>query len=93
MIDTLRLSVEDALGIRVAQLSARVRRLVLAVALSADLRVPQLAAIADPAALVSAVDAGVLMVEGDRVRASHPLLAAAALRHARPNRACAGSRR
>ncbi|MGH3031076.1 MAG: LuxR C-terminal-related transcriptional regulator [Gaiellaceae bacterium] len=81
-------AVEDLLGTRMAQLPGPVRRLLLAVALSADLRVAQLAAVADPVALDDAVDAGVLLVDGDRVRPSHPLLAAAARRHAR-----AGERR
>jgi DNA-binding CsgD family transcriptional regulator/tetratricopeptide (TPR) repeat protein len=70
--------VEDLLGLRVAGLPGPVRRLLLAIALSADLRVSQLAAIADPTAVEDAVDAGLLLFEGDRVRASHPLLAAAA---------------
>ena len=38
----------------------------------------QLAAITDPAALDDAVDAGVVLVDGDHVRPAHPLLAAAA---------------
>jgi DNA-binding NarL/FixJ family response regulator len=81
-------AVEDLLGTRVARLPGPERRLLLAVALSADLRTTQLAAIADPVALDAAADAGLLIVEGDRVRPSHPLLAAAAKRHSR-----AGARR
>jgi DNA-binding CsgD family transcriptional regulator len=76
-------AVEDLLGTRVARLPAPVRRLLLAVALSGDLRPSQLAAIADQVALDEAVDAGVLLVDGDRVRASHPLLAAAARKRSR----------
>jgi DNA-binding NarL/FixJ family response regulator len=77
-------SVEGLLGTRVATLPGPLKRLLLAVALSADLRRSQLAALGDPDALAEAVDAGVLLVDGDRVRASHPLLAAAALKHSRP---------
>ena len=71
-------AVEDLLGTRVARLPGPVRRLLLAVALSGDLRTAELAAIADADAVEDAVDAGLLVVDGDRVRASHPLLAAAA---------------
>jgi hypothetical protein len=70
--------VEDLLGTRVAELTDRVGRLLLALALQADVRVSQLTALADPLALDEAVDAGVVVVDGDRVRPSHPLLAAAA---------------
>src|SRR5207248_10572203 len=59
------------------RLSPAVRKLLLAVALARDLREPQLASIVD-GALDEAVGAGVLEIEGDRVRAAHPLLAAAA---------------
>jgi DNA-binding CsgD family transcriptional regulator len=76
-------AVEDLLGTRVARLPGPVRRLLLAVALSADLSASQLAAIADSAAVEDAVEAGVLLVEGDRVRASHPLLAAVARKRSR----------
>ncbi len=71
-------SIEDLLGTRVAALPDPVRRLLLAVALSADLRQSQLATIGDPVALDNAVAAGLLLVDGDRVRPSHPLLSAAA---------------
>jgi DNA-binding CsgD family transcriptional regulator len=74
--------VEDLLGTRVACLSDPVRRLLLAVASSPTLRVAQLASLAEPDALDAAVEAGVLVVDGELVRASHPLLAAAALRQA-----------
>ena len=74
--------VEDLLGTRVARLPERVRRLLLAVALSGDLRPSQLAAIADTAAVDEAVEAGVLVLDGGHVRPSHPLLAAAAKQHA-----------
>lgn len=71
-------SVEDLLGTRVSQLQPRVRRVLLAVALDAQLDVARLAVIAEPDAPDDAVDAGVVVVDGDRVRAAHPLLAAAA---------------
>jgi DNA-binding CsgD family transcriptional regulator len=76
-------AVDDLLGRRVARLPAPARRLLLAVALSADLSTSQLAAIADEAILEDAVDAGLLVVDRDRVRASHPLLAAAARKRSR----------
>ena len=70
--------VEDALGTRVARLPLPLHRLLLAVALGGDLRLSELALIEEPPAVADAVDAGLLVVDGDRVRASHPLLAAAA---------------
>jgi DNA-binding CsgD family transcriptional regulator len=75
-------AVEDLLGTRVASLSDPVRRVLLAVALDATLRVGQLASLAEPEAVDAAVGAGVLTVDGDQVRAAHPLLAAAAVRQA-----------
>jgi DNA-binding CsgD family transcriptional regulator len=71
-------TVEDALGVRMARLAAPVRRLLLAVALSADLRRDELAAIAGSGTVEDALEAGLLRLEGQRVRASHPLFAAAA---------------
>src|SRR5262249_54095915 len=76
-------AVEDLLGTRVAQLPVAERRLLLAAALSADLRESHVTAIGDPDALDDAVQAGVLVVEGGRIRAGHPLLAAAARKHSR----------
>lgn len=76
-------TLDDLLGTRVAGLPGPVHRPLLAVALSADLGVSQLAALADWAAVEDAIDAGLLVVEGDRVRASHPLLAAAACTRSR----------
>jgi DNA-binding NarL/FixJ family response regulator len=70
-------SVEDLLGTRVTGLPPGQRRLLLAVALSPNARVGQLAALPEFAALDDAVEAGVLVVDGDHVRAWHPLLAAA----------------
>jgi DNA-binding CsgD family transcriptional regulator len=76
-------SVEELLQIRLAQLSPRVRRLLLAVALTADLRVSRLPRSIEFDAVEEAVGAGVLVIEGDRVRASHPLFAAAARKRSR----------
>lgn len=76
--------VEDLLGVRVAALPGPVRTALAAVALSPDLRVAQLSSIVGPAAVDGAVAAGLLLPEGDRLRPSHPLLAAAARRHVRP---------
>jgi len=76
-------SVEELLGTRVARLSPPARRVVLAVALSSDPRVSQLEAVGGRDALEDAVDAGVLVVDGDRVRPFHPLVAAAAVRRSR----------
>jgi DNA-binding CsgD family transcriptional regulator len=77
-------AVEDLLGTRVAGLDGPVRRLLLALSLSADVRADELTALESPAALEDAVDAGVVRVEGARVRVSHPLLAAAASKRSRP---------
>ena len=78
-------TVEDLLGTRMERLPAPVRRLLLAVALSADLTVGQLAAIADETTtLDEAVEAGMLVIGGSSVRAAHPLLAAAAKKRSRP---------
>jgi len=75
--------VEDLLSMRVAQLAGPVRRVLLAVALSGELRVDELAAIGDAEAVEDALDRGLVRLDGGRVRASHPLLAAAARKRAR----------
>ena len=72
--------VDDLLGLRVADLADPARRVLLSLALDADLRVAQVSGLAGPAALDAAVEAGVVTVEGERVRPAHPLLAAAAQR-------------
>jgi len=77
-------TVEDMLGTRVAGLTDPMRRLLLAVALSSDLHAAELAAIAGPGAVEDAIDAGLLVSAGGRVRASHPLLAAVARKRSRP---------
>jgi DNA-binding CsgD family transcriptional regulator len=71
-------AVEDLLGTRVEGLPPEVRKLLLAVALGGDLHPPELAELGEAGALDDAVDAGVLTVEDSRIRASHPLFAAAA---------------
>jgi DNA-binding CsgD family transcriptional regulator len=76
-------SVEELLEVRVAHLSPGVRRLLLAVALTGDLRVSALPPSIDLDTAEEAVEAGVLVIDGDRVRASHPLLAAAARKRSR----------
>ena len=74
--------VEDLLGLRVADLDPVVRRVLLALALDADLRAGQLQALVGAEGLDRALDEGVVVADGERVRPSHPLLAAAAIRHA-----------
>ncbi len=76
-------SLEEVLGDRVARLPAAVRRVLLAVALSEDPRADQLAGMIDAGALDDAADANVVVLDGGRVRASHPLLAAAAEKRSR----------
>ena len=71
-------ALEDMLGARVARLPDAVRRVLLAVALSGDVRAADLEAIEGMAAVEDALDEGVLVADGDRMRASHPLLAVAA---------------
>jgi DNA-binding CsgD family transcriptional regulator len=68
----------ELFGARVAALPAQVRRALLAVALSAGLTRQELVAVTDPAVVEDGQAAGVLVAEGGRVRAVHPLLAAAA---------------
>ncbi len=76
-------AVEDLLGIHVARLPRPIRRLLLAVALSGDPRVSEVEAFADSGAVEDAVEAGVLVLDRDRLRPSHPLLAAAARKRSR----------
>ena len=79
-------AIEDLLGTRVARLPAPVRTLLLAVALSADLRVGR-ARRRSPTGRRSTTPStpALLLVDGERVRASHPLLAAVARKRARPS--------
>ena len=74
--------IDDLLGMRVGSLPAPLRRVLVALALSADLRVTELAAAGGQKALDDAVDRGLVRVDGDRVRAMHPLVAVAAMRSA-----------
>jgi DNA-binding CsgD family transcriptional regulator len=70
--------VEDLLGVRVERLPRSVRKALLAVALSGDPRLAQLEAVGGRANVDAGLDAGLLVLEGERVRAAHPLVAAAA---------------
>jgi DNA-binding CsgD family transcriptional regulator len=76
--------VDELLGTRVAALPEAPRRLLTIVALSPDLRLGQLLRVSDESALAEAVDSGVLVVDGEHVRAAHPLVAAAAARDCPP---------
>jgi DNA-binding CsgD family transcriptional regulator len=71
---------EELFGGRVAALTPNVRRALLTVALSGGLSREELAGVVDPLAIEDAQTLGVLIVDGVHVRASHPLLAAAASR-------------
>ncbi len=73
--------VDDVFGPRVEGLPDPVWRALLAVALSPALNRLQLAAVVDPLAIDDAVRGGLLVLDGSRVRVSHPLLAAAARKH------------
>jgi DNA-binding NarL/FixJ family response regulator len=76
-------AVEDLLGTRVGRLPAPSRRLLLATALSARLTTSELGALSGARAVEDAIDAAVLVADDDRVRAAHPLLAAAAMKRSR----------
>jgi DNA-binding CsgD family transcriptional regulator len=78
-------AVEDMLGARVTLLSPEARRPLLAVALGGDLPASELERLAGAEALAEAVEVGVLVVDDERVRASHPLLAAAAQKRSQPD--------
>jgi DNA-binding CsgD family transcriptional regulator len=74
-------TVEELLGKRVSRLPGSVRRLLLALALGGDLDRSQLTTLADTGAVEDALAAGVVVIDGDRARVTHPLLAAAARGH------------
>jgi hypothetical protein len=76
-------SLEEILDERVMRLSAAVRGVLLAVALSEEARVDQLISVVGEGALDEALDARVVNLEGPRVHVSHPLLAAAAEKRSR----------
>jgi DNA-binding CsgD family transcriptional regulator len=77
-------TVEELLGKHVSQLRGPVRRLLLALALGGDLDLAELGAIAAPGVVNEALAAGVVVIDGDRARAAHPLLAAAARSNSDP---------
>ena len=77
--------VDDVFGARIEALTEPVKRVLLATALSAGLTSSELATLVDPRALDEAVSSGLVVVEGSRVRPSHPMLAAAARKHSRPS--------
>lgn len=71
-------TVEEILGVRIAALAPAVRNGLAVLALSADVRVAQLTAVVGAQAVDEAADAGIALIDGERVRAAHPLLAATA---------------
>lgn len=73
-------SLDGLLGARVSGLAAGQRRLLLAVALGAGASWLQLEAVGAEDALRAALDSGLLVAAGARVRPAHPLLAATAAR-------------
>jgi DNA-binding CsgD family transcriptional regulator len=75
-------TVEDALGARAAGLAPGVRRLLLGVALNGGLRREELDVLGEREAVDAAFDGDVLVSDGIRVRACHPLLAAAVIKQA-----------
>ena len=77
-------AVEELLGTRVAGLRDDVRQTLLLAALGPGVRVEQLAEIAAPGSIDAAVEASVVTDRDGAVRASHPLVAAAAVHHAGP---------
>ena len=81
-------AIEDVSGTNLARLPEEACRLLVAVALKADLEKSDLSSIATSAAIDAAVEAGLLRVDGEQVRASHPLLALAV-----KQRSCASLRR
>ena len=74
---------EELLGVGVADLPDEERHLLLAAALDADLRLEEAEALSLD--VREALRSGLLVVDGDRVRPGHPLLAAAALADALPS--------
>ncbi len=80
-------SLEEMLSARVARLPPAVRRVLLAVALSEDPRIDRLPATV-AGTLAEAADAGVVVIDGQRVRSAHPLLAAAAEKRSRARERC-----
>jgi DNA-binding CsgD family transcriptional regulator len=77
-------SLDELLAARVSGLAAGQRRLLLAVGLGAGASWRQLEAVSAEDALRAALDSGLLVAAGARVRPAHPLLAATAARLATP---------
>ncbi len=71
--------VEDLLGTRVTELPDPERRLLLTLALSGEMPRPRLQEVVGTSAVRSSIRAGLVSLDGDRVRPAHPLLASAAL--------------
>ena len=71
---------DDLLGVRIADLTPAVRRSLQALALGGELRRSQLEGLVGRSGVEDALAAGVLVGEGDRVRAFHPLFTSAARR-------------
>lgn len=68
--------VDDLLGVRLANVSDRIREAVLAVALGGDPEIARVEALVGRQTIDDAVAAGLLTWDGERLRPSHPLLAA-----------------
>jgi DNA-binding CsgD family transcriptional regulator len=78
-------TVEELLVARVTGLPRPVRRLLLAVALGGEIEFSRLGDIGRPADLDEAIELGLALITRQQcVRASHPLLAAAARKHSTP---------
>ena len=78
-------ALEEVLGRRIQELPSAASRVLVALALNGDLRTGQAVAIAGADALDEALDHGVVVTEGERIRAAHPLMAAVALSSAKPS--------
>jgi tetratricopeptide (TPR) repeat protein len=70
--------VDDLFGPHVRELPEPVRRALLAVSLSAVMSRSELSSVVPAATIEDAVSAGILVVDRERVRPAHPMLAAAA---------------
>ncbi len=77
-------SLEDMLNERVSRLTAPVQRVLLASALAGNPRVDQLLSIVDTGVLDDAVVTGTVLIDNQRVRPAHPLLASVAENGAAP---------
>ena len=73
--------VDDLFAERIDGLAPALKRSVLAVSLTGSLTRLELSALVGPLAMEDALAAGLLLLDGSRVRASHPLLAATVRRH------------